>query len=117
MQGDEFNCLSPFSDAGPDGCQELLFMTAGGPELLGQFKPPTLRNVAETGPYMHAGQFATLRQALEHYNAAPAGPFNHTDLKPLNLSDKELDQLEAFLRTLSGPLAAPPELLKAPVLP
>ncbi len=117
VQGDEFNCLSKFSDAGQDGCQELLFMTVSAPELLGQFKPPTLRNVAETAPYMHAGQFATLREALDHYNAAPAGPFNHTDLKPLNLTDKELSQLEAFLRTLSAPLATPPELLTAPPLP
>ncbi|MFN8483716.1 MAG: cytochrome c peroxidase [Anaerolineae bacterium] len=117
VQADEFNCLSKFSDAGQDDCQELLFMTVSGPELIGQFKPPTLRNIAENAPYMHAGQFATLREALDHYNTAPAGPFNHTDLKPLNLTDKELGQLEAFLRTLSGPLATPPDLLKAPALP
>ncbi|MFN8474693.1 MAG: cytochrome c peroxidase [Anaerolineae bacterium] len=117
VQGDEFNCVSKFSDAGQDDCRELLFMTAGGPEMLGQFKPPTLRNVAENAPYMHAGQFATLGEVLAHYNAAPAGPFNHTDLKPLNLTEKELSQLEAFLRTLSGPLATPPELLRAPTLP
>jgi cytochrome c peroxidase len=64
---------------------------------------PTLRNVAETAPYMHAGQFATLAEVLAHYNHAPAGTTGHTDLFPLGLSAAELAQLEAFLRSLSGP--------------
>jgi cytochrome c peroxidase len=63
---------------------------------------------------MHAGQFATLRQVLEHYNRAPAAPAGHSELKPLNLSEQELAQLEAFLRSLSGPLNTPPELLAPP---
>lgn len=37
----------------------------------GRFKVPSLRNVAVTGPYMHDGRFATLREVLEHYNALP----------------------------------------------
>ena len=48
---------------------------------------------------------------LRHYNAAPAG---HSELKPLRLDARELRQLEAFLRTLSGPLAAPAEFLAPP---
>ena len=36
------------------------------------YKVPSLRNVAERAPYMHAGQFATLSQVLDHYNRAPA---------------------------------------------
>ena len=72
-----------------------------------QFKPPSLRNVAERAPYMHAGQFATLREVLDHYNRAPAAPAGHSELKPLGLSEQELAQLEAFLRSLSGPMVAP----------
>jgi cytochrome c peroxidase len=111
---DEFNCLSRYSDAAPEDCGELRFAKADDHNLERQFKPPSLRNVAERAPYMHAGQFATLRQVLEHYNRAPAAPAGHSELKPLNLSEQELGQLEAFLRSLSGPLATPPELLAPP---
>lgn len=101
---DEFNCLSPYSDAGPDDCTELRFMVAEGYELERQFKAPSLRNVAERAPFMHAGQFNTLHSVLEHYNVAPAAPAGHSELEPLELSERELDQLLAFLHTLSGPL-------------
>ena len=110
---DEFNCLSAWSDAGPDDCAELRF-AATGERFEGAFKPPTLRNVADTAPYMHAGQFPTLRGVLRHYNHAGDGPVGHTELEPLGLSQKELAQLEALLRALSGPLAVPPELLRPP---
>jgi len=111
---DEFNCLSRYSDAKPEECTELRFVKTGDSTLVGAFKPPTLRNVAETAPYMHAGQFATLREVLVHYNRAAPAPVGKTELFPLGLSGKELAQLEAFLKTLSGPLAASPELLAPP---
>ncbi|MCC7355436.1 MAG: cytochrome-c peroxidase [Anaerolineae bacterium] len=111
---DEFNCLSRYSDAEPEECTELRFVKTGEAALAGAFKPPTLRNVAESAPYMHAGQFATLRQVLAHYNRAAPGPVGKTELFPLGLSGKELAQLEAFLKTLSGPLTAPPALLAPP---
>ena len=66
------------------------------------FKVPSLRNVAERAPYMHAGQFATLADVLDHYNRAPAAPAGQSELQPLDLEPAELRQLEAFLRTLSS---------------
>ena len=108
VRDDEFNCLSRYSDAAPDDCAELRYMVATGAELEGAFKPPSLRNVAETGPYMHAGQFATLREVLDHYNRARTAPVGRTELRPLNLLVTELAQLETFLRALSGPLTTPP---------
>jgi cytochrome c peroxidase len=111
---DEFNCLSPYSDAGPGDCAELRFLKLDDHQLERAFKPPTLRNVEEAAPYMHAGQFATLRDVLEHYNRAPEAPAGHSELGPLNLSDRELEQLEAFLRSLSGPLQAPEGFLSSP---
>jgi cytochrome c peroxidase len=111
---DEFNCLSVYSDAAPEDCGELRFAKADDHALERQFKPPSLRDVAERAPYMHAGQLGTLREVLEHYNRAPAAPAGHSELKPLNLSEQELAQLEAFLRSLSGPLNTPPELLAPP---
>lgn len=112
--GDEFNCLGPFSDAGAGGCAELRFAKREGPELVASFKSPTLRNVAETAPYMHDGRFATLAAVLDHYNRAPPTPLGHSELKPLGMSARELSQLESFMRSLSGPPIAAPELLAQP---
>jgi cytochrome c peroxidase len=111
---DEFNCRSRFSDAHPAECKELEFLESDSHELERAFKPPSLRNVAERPPYMHAGQIATLAEVLAHYNRAPAAPRGHSELKPLRLSRRELAQLEAFLRALSGPTQAPPGLLAPP---
>lgn len=114
VRADEFNCLSPSSDAKPDQCAGLRFMIADGEKLVGEFKPPSLRNVAERGPFMNAGQFQTLDQVLDFYSRAPAAPVGHSELNPLNLSETERAQLIAFLKTLSGPLAASPEWQSPP---
>jgi cytochrome c peroxidase len=114
---DEFNCLGPYSDAAETDCGHLSLTQANGEETIYAFKTPSLRNIAGTAPYMHTGQFPTLRQVLAHYHQAPPAPLGQTELKPLPLSEAELGQLEAFLHTLSAPLATPPELLKPPVEP
>jgi cytochrome c peroxidase len=106
---DEFNCRSRWSDAAAQ-CSELEFLSAGGPELQRAYKVPSLRGVAGRAPYMHAGQFATLEEVLDHYERAPAAPGGHSELVPLKLSAQELKQLAAFLRTLSGGIITPPEL-------
>jgi cytochrome c peroxidase len=111
---DEFNCLSLWSDAGEKDCSELRFVTSTGEQLKGAFKPPTLRNVAESAPYMHAGQYATLAEVLKHYNHPPPAPVGHSELEPLGMTENELAQLEAFLRALSGELNVPPEMLQSP---
>jgi cytochrome c peroxidase len=100
--GDEFNCRSRWSDARAR-CSELDFMLTGDHTLERAYKVPSLRNVAARAPYMHAGQFATLAEVLDHYNRAPAAPAGHSELQPLRLKAAELRQLEAFLRTLSSP--------------
>jgi len=99
---DEFNCLSAYSDAAARQCVELKHLNSDGHNLIRQFKPPSLRNVVEREPYMHAGQFATLEEVLAHYNAAPAAPAGHSELEPLDLSQEEISQLIAFLNTLTG---------------
>src|SRR3954463_771335 len=101
---DEFNCRSPWSDA-RQRCAELEFIVSGEPSLDRAYKVPSLRNVAERAPYMDAGQFGTFADVLDHYNRAPAAVMGHTELRPLRLKPIELRQLEAFLRTLSGPIA------------
>lgn len=109
---DEFNCRSRWSDS--KQCRELDFLLSEGHTLVRAFKVPSLRNVAERAPYMHAGQIATLEDVVAHYNRAAAAPAGHSEIKPLRLNEREVRQLTAFLRTLSGGTAAPAELLRDP---
>lgn len=115
---DEFNCLSVWSDAAPEECVDLRFILTDSPELDAAFKTPTLRNVAEMAPYTHNGAFRDLAGILDHYNRGGLGSglgiVGHNDLLPLNLSDEQLGQLEAFLRTLSGGVDAPEGYLSSP---
>ena len=78
----------------------------------GEFKVPSLRNVAVSAPYMHDGRFSTLSEVIDHYNT---GIQNHPNLdnqlredngqpRRLNLSAQERQQLEAFLNTLTDPV-------------
>jgi cytochrome c peroxidase len=97
-----FNCLGQYSDDSSRKCDELEFVRRG-PELVGAFRTPSLRDVAVTAPYMHKGQVATLAEALHHYNIAPDAMIGHNEAKPLGLSGRELRQLEAFLNTLTAP--------------
>ena len=112
----EFNCLREYSDATKNDCSELVFANTRHQDTLGAFKVPTLRNVADTAPYMHAGQFATLGEVLRHYNAPPAAPSGRSELMPLALTDRELNQLEAFLHSLRSPPAVSAKWLQTPDL-
>jgi cytochrome c peroxidase len=107
---DEFNCRSRWSDALPEQCAELEFLVVDAHELERAYKVPSLRNVADRAPYMHAGQLQTLGQVVQHYSHAPQSPSGHTELQPLELKERELRQLEAYLRTLSGGTVAPAAL-------
>lgn len=114
---DEFNADSRWSDSAGRSSAALRFARTDDHRDERAFKPPSLRNVAERAPYMHAGQFADLRAVIEHYNQAPDAPVGHSELKPLGLTETEKAQLEAFLHTLSGPAAADPRWLQAPAAP
>jgi cytochrome c peroxidase len=93
----------------------------------GKFKVPTLRNIAITGPYMHNGYFRSLRAVVDFYNSRDTKPackdhftseeqalrtgcwpeaevkenVNTDELGNLGLSDREIDDLVAFLLTLT----------------
>jgi len=101
VKSDPFNCLGAYSDADPDQCTALRFMVTESDTLLGSMKTPTLRNVAETGPYMHTGQFVTLDDVIQHYNSGGFAIQGHNELTPLSLTDEEAAQLAAFLHTLT----------------
>jgi len=110
---DPFNCLGLYSGANRSECIELRFARDNN-ELVGAQKTPTLRNIADTAPYMHGGQITTLTQVIEHYNEAPVSMLNHNEAKPLELRPVQLRQLEDFLLTLSAPLATEEHWLLPP---
>ncbi|MFK8016171.1 MAG: cytochrome-c peroxidase [Gammaproteobacteria bacterium] len=111
---DEFNCTGDYSDAQANDCSALRFLARDDHgDAAGAFKVPSLRNVAQTAPYLHDGRFATLEETLAHYNQPPA---TSHELLTLNLGDDELTALGAFLTSLSTP--PPPArvaVLSAPV--
>jgi len=109
----QFNCRSNFSDAAKRECAELDFARSGY-EVMGAFRTPSLRNLENTAPYMHKGQLKTLAAVLQHYNDAPLAMIGHNEAKPLELSNRELQQLEAFLNTLAAPLATADRWLSPP---
>jgi cytochrome c peroxidase len=81
---------------------------------MGAFKTSTLRNIAVTAPYMHDGSLETLREVVEHYNNGgvtkegdPINPFLSGGIRPLNLSEQEIDDLVAFMETLTSPRFEP----------
>jgi cytochrome c peroxidase len=113
---DEFGCLGRYSDARPEQCAELLAVMTGA-HAVRQFKVPSLRNVAERAPYMHAGQLATLEEVIDHYDRAPAAPAGESEIAPLRLSAGEKRQLVKFLGTLSAPLATEARWLAPPAAP
>ncbi|MEZ4287375.1 MAG: cytochrome c peroxidase [Polyangiales bacterium] len=102
---DEFNCAGRYSDAN-QSCTELQYLEKNPAHITseeGAFKVPSLRNVADTGPYMHDGRFKTLHDVLVHYRDATDGGAAQTELLPLpELTDDDLKALEAFLKTLSA---------------
>jgi len=110
---DPFNCIGDYSDDAEKDCTELEYVRTG-PELLGAFRTPSLRNLEATGPYMHKGQLNTLAEILQHYNEAPQAMIGHNEAKPLGLSGRQLQQLEAFLNTLTAPLATDKQWLTVP---
>lgn len=96
--------------------------TSRAGDYIAQWRTPSLRDVAKTGPYMHNGEYATLRAVVEHYNSG--GVTSQGDVQgrkdariaPLALSPEEISDLVAFLESLTGaPL--PDETTTVPTLP
>lgn len=111
---DEFNCLGRYSDAQPGQCGELQFLAAKDPSQLAAFRTPSLRNVAERAPYMHAGQFSTLEEVVQHYAASPRAVLGRSELaqpgeahagrQAIRLTAADVQDLAAFLGALTGPV-------------
>jgi cytochrome c peroxidase len=65
------------------------------------FKVPSLRSVRLTAPYMHNGSLSTLADVVAGYNlGSPAVESIDTDIRPLELTAQEMDDLVQFLQAL-----------------
>ena len=70
---------------------------------IGQFKTPSLRNVALTGPYMHDGSLETLAEVIEYYDrGGHPNPFLDPAIFPLMLTAQEKTDLVEFLKALTS---------------
>jgi cytochrome c peroxidase len=109
-----------FVDLGLGGVLQLA-------EEEGKQKVPTLRNIAQTAPYMHNGYFKTLRGVVDFYNSRDTKPacedpmtpeeqaiaqgcwpaaevaetVNHSELGDLGLTAQEIGDIVAFMHTLT----------------
>lgn len=95
------------------------------PADVGKFKTPSLREVVNTGPWMHHGNFPTLKDVLFLYNLGNPAPLprsykhNRDSLLPVNspflkkrdLTPSEIDAIIAFL----GTITTTPRRLNPPV--
>jgi cytochrome c peroxidase len=78
------------------------FITTRNRSDIGAFKTEQLRNVGITAPYMHDGSLHTLWDVVDHYNkGGETNPYLDGGIEPLDLSESEIDDLVAFLFTLT----------------
>lgn len=69
---------------------------------IGGFRTPQIRNAGVTAPYMHDGSMQTLWDVMDHYNrGGEANPYLDGGIEPLALTEDEIDQLVAFVFTLT----------------
>jgi cytochrome c peroxidase len=111
------NLASPFyslppelNPAGADFIDQGLGKTVNDPAENGKFRVSSLRNVALTSPYGHNGFFPDLRSTVQFYNTRDVAEWgepevpetvNRDELGNLGLSDEEVDDIVAFLLTLT----------------
>jgi cytochrome c peroxidase len=117
LRASRFNLLGAYNDDKTKGTGQSTRHIDLAPQTFEQFKVPGLRNVALTAPYMHNGHFATLRDVVKHYSEiditllhqahiyagdvfAEAVPTD-TVLRPLKLSEQEINDVVAFLESLN----------------
>jgi cytochrome c peroxidase len=79
------------------------YKVTGKDEDWGAFKTPTLRDIANTAPYMHDGSLKTLEEVVEYYDKG-GNPNKNLDekMKPLKLTAAEKKDLVEFMKALSG---------------
>ncbi|HSD41896.1 MAG TPA: cytochrome c peroxidase [Burkholderiales bacterium] len=111
LRSDPLNLLGKHSDDASGAAATRTRHVESTHASFGQFKTPSLRNAALTAPYMHNGRLATLHDVARHYSELDMDRV-HADgealLRPLRLSERQIDDLVAFLESLTDPRAGEP---------
>ncbi len=95
QQIDELALQTQYSELGR-------FLVTKSPADIGAFKSETLRNIGITGPYMHDGSLTTLWDVMDHYNKGGVpNPFLDGGMERLGLSESEIDDMVAWMFTLT----------------
>jgi len=109
LKQNRFNLLGPHNDDPTRRTATGTRHVEAQHRNFGEFRVPSLRNVARTAPYMHNGRLAMLRDVVKHYSEIDLDRL-HVDgeqiLKPLRLPENEIDDVVAFLESLTEHAAA-----------
>lgn len=104
LRASRYNLLGRYSDDGGRTSATATRHAVLEPRHWGEFRVPSLRNVAVTAPYMHNGSMPTLRDVVLHYSTLDESRIHSSAqplLRALRLSPDEIDALIAFLETLT----------------
>ncbi|GAA0818546.1 di-heme enzyme [Colwellia asteriadis] len=103
------------SDGSYPESDQGIFDLSSDPADKGKFRPPSLRNIELTAPYMHDGSINTLREVVEHYarggRLTPEGldnagdgknnPYKSALITGFSATEEEIDAVVAFLESLT----------------
>ena len=105
LRASRFNLLGPYNDDPKRSTATGTAHVRLEHRNFGEFRTPSLRNLALSAPYMHNGRLASLREVVQHYSTLSPDRL-HADgeaiLKPLALSEGEASDLVAFLESLGA---------------
>jgi cytochrome c peroxidase len=96
LRANPLNLLGPYNDDRSGANAATTRRVVAEEHMRGQFRTPSLRNVAMTAPYMHDGHVDHLRDAIRHAPLRPA-----RDGNPDALSPQQVDDIAVFLATLT----------------
>lgn len=103
LRENPFNLLGDYNDDPDRTTAGFTRLVRQSQKTWGEFRVPSLRNVAHTAPYMHDGSLATLEDVVHHYSEIDENRL-HQDgekiLKRLDLTDREVADMVTFLKTL-----------------
>ncbi len=105
LEANPYNLLGIFNDGDPKQNAIGTGEVRATPRNRGEFKIPSLRGVALTAPYMHNGSIKSLREVVMHYSELDLERVNadaRNLLRPLKLSETEIDDLVSFLESLGN---------------
>ncbi len=105
VRGDRYNLSGPYNTTGVAAEIRKTKSVKLNQQNFGQWRTPSLRNLIHTAPYTHDGSLATLRDVVDAYadiNPDRLHSNGEAILKPLPLTERDREDLVAFLRSLSA---------------